>query len=188
MDGFEAGSRQGEMKKQKNGSSNKLLLGQALLPAKDDGKAPAAPAAVPAPAAVGAGDRGSPAAYTSLLEQQQQEEQQQQQTMEPPEKQGHDDGAGAIASATRSCVKGRKSSIERILDNMSCGSTIRAAGTEWRLTRAVVHLEDAWKGRVSPCPPLEKKEPATRALFKMRWKYQGLEFLVVHLLLCESYS
>ncbi|CAM9708851.1 unnamed protein product [Ectocarpus sp. 4 AP-2014] len=69
---------------------------------------------------------------------------------------------------------------------MSCGSTIRSAGTEWRLTRAVVHLEDAWKGRVSPCPPLEKIDPATRVLFKMRWKYQGLEFLVVHLLLFMS--
>lgn len=76
-------------------------------------------------------------------------------------------------------------SVQSILRNISRGSTI--AATPWKLTRAVVHLEDAWKGRVSPCPPLEKKEPATRALFKLRWKYRGLEFAVVHVLLCELF-
>lgn len=77
-------------------------------------------------------------------------------------------------------------SVQSILRNISRGSTI--AATPWKLTRAVVHLEDAWKGRVSPCPPLEKKELATRNIFKLRWKYRGLEFAVVHLLLCELLS
>eukprot|EP00752_Nemacystus_decipiens_P003210 g2971.t1 len=75
-------------------------------------------------------------------------------------------------------------SVRSVLRNISRGSTI--AATPWKLTRAVVHLEDAWKGRVSPCPPLEKKEPATRALFKLRWKYRSLEFAIVHLLLLLS--
>ena len=77
-------------------------------------------------------------------------------------------------------------SVQSVLRNISRGSTI--AATPWKLTRAVVHLEDAWKGRVSPCPPLEKREPATRHLFKLRWKYRSLEFAVVHLLLRESCS
>eukprot|EP00903_Cladosiphon_okamuranus_P015012 g13891.t1 len=81
----------------------------------------------------------------------------------------------------RQLFPGKTSSVQSILRKISAGSTI--AATPWKLTRAVVHLEDAWKGRVSPCPPMEKKEPATRALFKLRWKYRGLEFAVVHLLL-----
>lgn len=76
-----------------------------------------------------------------------------------------------------------KTSVQSILRNISVGSTI--ASTPSKITRAVVHLEDAWKGRVSPCPPLDKKEPATRALFKLRWKYRRVEFAVVHLLFCE---
>lgn len=77
----------------------------------------------------------------------------------------------------------RKTSVQSILRNISCGSTI--SSTPWKLTRAVVHLESAWKGRVSPCPPLEKKDPAMRNIFKLRWKYRGIEFAVVHFLLCE---
>lgn len=92
------------------------------------------------------------------------------------------EGSGS-GSGEGQLFPGNTSSVQGILRNISRGSTI--AVTPWKLTRAVVHLEDSWKGRVSPCPPLEKKEPATRALFKLRWKYRGLEFAVVHLLLCE---
>lgn len=77
----------------------------------------------------------------------------------------------------------RRSSVESILRDIAKGSTV--ASTPWKLTRAVVHLEDAWKGRVYPCPPLDKKEPAAQALFKLRWRYRSVEFWIVHLLLCK---
>lgn len=93
----------------------------------------------------------------------------------------------AVSAAAAITARGAKNtSVEKILDTISEGSTIRATGADWKLTRAVVHLEDAWKGRISPCPPLEKKEPTARALFKMRWKFRSLDFLIVHLLLRES--
>lgn len=92
--------------------------------------------------------------------------------------------SGTEGSAEGLTALGGDTSVQSILRSISRGSTI-ASSTPWKLTRAVVHLEDACKGRFSPCPPLEKKEPATRALFKLRWKYRGLEFAVVHLLLCE---
>lgn len=88
---------------------------------------------------------------------------------------GNGEGLGGLVRRT--------SSVESILRSLAAGSTV--ASTPWKLTRAVVHLEDAWKGRVYPCPPLETKDPATRALFKLRWRYRSLEFLVVHLLLCK---
>ncbi|CAM9969741.1 unnamed protein product, partial [Choristocarpus tenellus] len=52
---------------------------------------------------------------------------------------------------------------------------------EWKLTRAAVHLEDAWKGRIMLCPSLEDKNALV--LFKCRWRLRRLEHFLVHLLL-----
>lgn len=92
---------------------------------------------------------------------------------------------GNGSSSSSNLMMRNTSSVESILGSMSRGSTIRATAP-WKLTRAVVHVEDAWKGRFSPCPPLEKKEAVEVAIFKLRWKYRSLEFFVVHLLLCKS--
>lgn len=70
-------------------------------------------------------------------------------------------------------------SVSLFLGQLAVGNTIK--GEAWKLTRAVVHLEDAWKGRVSPCPPLEQE--GLRRLFKLRWRYRGVDFLLIHLLL-----
>lgn len=70
-------------------------------------------------------------------------------------------------------------SVCLFLEQLAIGNTIKAEG--WKLTRAVVHLEDAWKGRVSPCPPLEQE--GLRRLFKLRWRYRWVDFLLIHLLL-----
>lgn len=78
----------------------------------------------------------------------------------------------------------RSTSVKVILERLAVGSTICARGEQWKLTRAVAHLEDAWKGRMSPCPPLEKER--SRKLFKLRWKYRWLDFLLVHLFLVLS--
>lgn len=106
----------------------------------------------------------------------------------PERREEADEASSSVTDGSSSGGEGpygpSNTSVRSILCNISKGSTM--AATPWKLTRAVVHLEDAWKGRVSPCPPLEKKEPATRALFKLRWRYRGVEFAVVHLLLCES--
>ncbi|CAM9880018.1 unnamed protein product, partial [Pylaiella littoralis] len=92
---------------------------------------------------------------------------------------------GNGSSSSSNLMMRNTSSVESILGSMSRGSTIRATAP-WKLTRAVVHVEDAWKGRFSPCPPLEKKEAVEVAIFKLRWKYRSLEFFVVHLLLSLS--
>lgn len=73
----------------------------------------------------------------------------------------------------------RSTSVHLFLKHLAVGNTIKVEG--WKLTRAVVHLEDAWKGRVSPCPPLEQE--GLRRLFKLRWRYRWVDFLLIHLLL-----
>ena len=73
----------------------------------------------------------------------------------------------------------RSTSVTTLLRQLAAGNTLR--GEAWKLTRAVVHVEDAWKGKVSPCPPLE--EMGLRRLFKLRWKYRGVDFWLIHLLL-----
>lgn len=78
----------------------------------------------------------------------------------------------------------RSTSVEVILQQLAAGNTILARGDSWKLTRAVVHTEDAWKGRVSPCPLLEKEN--ARKLFKLRWKHRWVDVLLVHLLLVLS--
>lgn len=78
----------------------------------------------------------------------------------------------------------RSTSVAAILQNLAAGNTFLARGEEWKLTRAVCHLEDAFKGKFSPCPPIERER--VRALFKLRWKYRGVEFLLVHLFLVLS--
>ena len=78
----------------------------------------------------------------------------------------------------------RGTSVTEILGQLATGSSICARGEQWKLTRAVAHLEDAWKGRMSPCPPLDQDN--MRNLFKLRWQYRRLDFLLVHLLLVLS--
>ncbi|CAM9631708.1 unnamed protein product [Discosporangium mesarthrocarpum] len=56
---------------------------------------------------------------------------------------------------------------------------------QWKLTRAVIHLEDAWKGRVGLCPSLEDED--RRSMFKLRWKLRSLDFYLVHVLLLLSF-
>lgn len=91
----------------------------------------------------------------------------------------HDVGEGSPFSAKRNT-----SSVAVILRQLATGSSISARGEQWKLTRAVAHLEDAWKGRMSPCPPLDQEN--VRRMFKLRWKYRRLDFLLVHLLLVLS--
>lgn len=78
----------------------------------------------------------------------------------------------------------RSTSVAVVLRQLATGSSINARGEQWKLTRAVAHLEDAWKGRMSPCPQLDQEN--ARNMFKIRWKYRKLDFLLVHLLLVLS--
>lgn len=78
----------------------------------------------------------------------------------------------------------RSTTVAVILRQLATGSSISAQGEQWKLTRAVAHLEDAWKGRMSPCPPLDQEN--VRKMFKIRWKYRKIDFLLVHLLLVLS--
>ena len=78
----------------------------------------------------------------------------------------------------------RSTSVAVVLRQLATGSSISARGEQWKLTRAVAHLEDAWKGRMSPCPQLDQEN--ARNMFKIRWKYRKLDFLLVHVLLALS--
>lgn len=70
-------------------------------------------------------------------------------------------------------------SVMQILRQMAVGDPIGAKKQQWKLTRAVVHLEDSWRGRVSPCPPSLQNE-RVRRLFKVRWHLRGAEVLCIH--------
>lgn len=78
----------------------------------------------------------------------------------------------------------RSTSVTVVLRQLAAGSTISARGEQWKFTRAVAHLEDAWKGRMSPCPPLDQEN--IRNMYKLRWRYRKFDFLLVHLLLVLS--
>lgn len=80
--------------------------------------------------------------------------------------------------------KEKITSVSVVLQKLAAGNTIHTRGEEWKLTRAVVHVEDAWKGRVSPCPALDQER--VRKLFKLRWRYRTLDFLLVHMFLVLS--
>lgn len=80
--------------------------------------------------------------------------------------------------------KEKITSVSVVLQKLASGNTIHTRGEEWKLTRAVVHAEDAWKGRVSPCPALDQER--VRKLFKLRWRYRTLDFLLVHMFLVLS--
>lgn len=80
--------------------------------------------------------------------------------------------------------KERCTSVTQILRQMAEGDALRARGEHWKLTRAVVHLEDSWKGRVSPCPSLDNER--VRKLFKLRWHLRCLDFMLVHMLMVLS--
>lgn len=85
-----------------------------------------------------------------------------------------------VAGANR-----RSSSVMQILRELAVGETIGARGEQWKLTRAVVHLEDAWRGRVSSCP-LSLDQDRIRRLFKVRWHLRRAEMLLIHGLLALS--
>lgn len=75
-------------------------------------------------------------------------------------------------------------SVAAVLQRLAVGNTFHARGEEWKLTRAAVHAQDAWKGCVSPCPGLDHER--VRQLFKLRWRYRALDFFLVHMFLVLS--
>lgn len=81
-------------------------------------------------------------------------------------------------------MKDRTTSVSTILHRMATGDPISAGGEQWKLTRAVVHLDDSWKGRVNPCPALDNER--VLGLVKLRWRLRQLDFLLVHLLMALS--
>lgn len=74
---------------------------------------------------------------------------------------------------------GSTTSVGQILKELAVGDPIGLAGERWKLTRAVVHLEDSWCGRISPCPPALEKE-RVRKFFVLRWHVRRMEILLIH--------
>lgn len=107
-----------------------------------------------------------------------------------PSAQAHDHQhyeAGAEHSRTRAidpAEKIRSTSVTCILRRMAVGDPVGLRGEKWKLTRAFVHLENSWKGRVSSCPDLDN--PRARRLYKIRSHLRHLDFLLVHLLMALS--